>query len=883
MTLASGTKLGPYEILAPLGAGGMGEVWKAKDARLDRFVAIKVLPEHLVANADALARFEREAKAVAALNHPNITALHDIGREGATAFAVMELLEGESLRSRLAQGPLLPRKAVDLAIQMAHGLAAAHEKGLIHRDLKPENLWITKDERLKILDFGLAKQGSPLAPGPGSNSLLPTEALASPRAGLTQEGMILGTVGYMSPEQVRGEAVDARSDLFSFGVVLYEMLTGKKAFARDTTADTLAAILKEDPPDLEAASGRPVPAGLQRLLGHCLEKNPALRFASAHDLAFAVESALSTSSSSQVPFTAPFAPANRRTTWRWAAVVAGLVAGAALLGWSLRGGEAKPTFKRLTFGKGTVDRARFLPGSQEVVYSARWNGAVPEVFSVNPLALEPRSLGITGGSILAVSPTGELALKMNPRLWAGFELGQLARVTPGGGVRVVQTGIFESEWMADGRELAVVLTTPLSAGGKAATSQQVVLEFPAGHPVASEAIFTWSIRLSPRGDRLACFEQPSYRQGDGRIVLVDRQGNRKVLAELKGFTGLAWGPGGDEVWFSEFRDGASSLWALAPSGRRRLLVRQAGLLELLDVGRDGRALASLGLVVKGAMGMSAPDFREKDLSWNEATTAFDISPDGKRLLLGSGSVWTSVEERRYLYLRGSDGALPTRLGEAASAFFMADGQHVMTTQRDGENTPTLSVTPLGPGPTRSWPVEELKITMGAEPLPDGRRAVIPYVGSKATTYQLLDLETGSRTPLPTDGMSGTAGAQAVSPDGAWILLRERGGDLLDAPYVLVSTRGEPVRKVKGVEPGEVPMRWTADGTGAYFFNRDGFPTRIVRIELATGKRAVVREITPANPGGLPGIRSFAMTPDARHLAYNYVRKLSDLYLIEGLK
>ena len=271
-------------------------------------------------------------------------------------------------------------------------------------------------------------------------------------------------------------------------------------------------------------------------------------------------------------------------------------------------------------------------------------------------------------------------------------------------------------------------------------------------------------------------------------------------------------------------------------------------------------------------------------AWNEATTAFDISPDGKRLLLGSGSVWTSVDERRYVYLRTSDGSLPTRLGEAATAFFMADGQHVMTTQRDGEDTPTVSVVPLGPGPTRTWPVDELKVTFSAEPFPDGRRALIPRVGAdSSSTYQVLDLGTGARTPLATEGMSGTAGSQAISPDGAWILLRERSGSLLDAPYVLVSTRGEAKRAVKGVEPGEVPMRWNADGSAIYVFNRDGFPTRIVRVDVATGKRSLVREITPANPGGLPGLRSFAMTPDAKALAYNYVRKLSDLYLIEGLK
>ncbi len=287
MSLQTGTKLGPYEILAPLGAGGMGEVWKAKDTRLDRLVAMKVLPEHLAADPDALGRFEREAKAVAALNHPNIVAIHDFAIHGETPYVVMELLEGESLFARLAKGPIPPIKATELAIQLAQGLAAAHKKGVVHRDLKPGNLWITKEGRLKILDFGLAKKVAP--EGHGSQSHLTTQAINPGRAIHTEKGMILGTLGYMSPEQVRGEPVDARSDLFSCGVVFFEMLTGRRAFARDTAADTMAAILKEDPAQ-GLPSNHAIPAGLRRVIGHCLEKDSQLRFEGARDLAFALES-----------------------------------------------------------------------------------------------------------------------------------------------------------------------------------------------------------------------------------------------------------------------------------------------------------------------------------------------------------------------------------------------------------------------------------------------------------------------------------------------------------------------------------------------------------------------------------------------------------------
>ena len=283
--LQPGVKLGPYEILSPLGAGGMGEVWKARDTRLDRFVAVKVLPEHLGSNPEALARFEREAKAVAALNHPAITGIFDVGQADGSVYLVMELLEGETLRQRLGNGALPWRKATELAIQMAHGLAAAHGKGLVHRDLKPENLWITAGGHLKILDFGLAKQVQ--VPSQGPQTYLPTQAMNP--ANPTQDGLILGTFGYMSPEQARGEAVGPSSDLFSFGVVLYEMLTGRKAFARDSAAETLAAVLREDPPSLSSVPGG-LPPGLDRIVRHCLEKRPEARFQSMRDLAFALES-----------------------------------------------------------------------------------------------------------------------------------------------------------------------------------------------------------------------------------------------------------------------------------------------------------------------------------------------------------------------------------------------------------------------------------------------------------------------------------------------------------------------------------------------------------------------------------------------------------------
>ena len=359
-----GKTLGHYRIVEKIGAGGMGEVYRASDARLDRDVAIKVLPSHLAEDAAALARFEREGKAIAALSHPNILGIFDVGSEGGIAYAVTELLEGETLRARLADGALPVRKAVDYAAQIAQGLAAAHDKGITHRDLKPENVFVTADERVKILDFGLAKQALPAAAD---------NAADSPTMGtLTNPGIVMGTVAYMAPEQARGQAVDHRADLFSFGAVLYEMLTGRPAFRRDTATDTMVAILKEDPSELATLDPK-IPPALARLVQHCLEKNPATRYQSARDIAFALES-LSGSGAATATATA------QRQARPWA-VRWGLAAAAGLLlvwlGFAARGyWTSRPSGLpvawegELLSGPTAGLNLRVSPNGQEVAFAA---------------------------------------------------------------------------------------------------------------------------------------------------------------------------------------------------------------------------------------------------------------------------------------------------------------------------------------------------------------------------------------------------------------------------------------------------------------------------------------------------------------------------------
>ena len=428
MTLVPGTKLGPYEIVSALGAGGMGEVYRAHDSRLGRDVALKILPQSFALDVERLHRFEQETRAVAAFNHPGIVAIHDVGQHNGSPFLVSELLDGESLRNVLDRGALSQRKAIDYGVQIAQGLAIAHAKEIVHRDLKPENLFLTKDGRVKILDFGLAKAVQKTGGfGPDSDGATLTGAQ-------TAAGMVMGTASYMAPEQVRGESVDARTDIFSFGAVLYEMLSGHRAFRRDTSAETMTAVLKDDPPELTDAQ-HPISPALERIVRRCLEKSPEQRFQSAKDLAFALE-ALSGTSHTSAP-QAKIVAARRKPLTIAVAALGGIAALAGAYFAGTRSGSSKPPrFARLTFQRGIIRGARFAPDGQNVIYSAAWEGRPYEVFTSRIGDYNARSHDLKNAMVVGVSSAGDIALLTNVRRslesnW--MQSGTLARVSESGG------------------------------------------------------------------------------------------------------------------------------------------------------------------------------------------------------------------------------------------------------------------------------------------------------------------------------------------------------------------------------------------------------------------------------------------------------------------
>ena len=866
MTLAPGTKLGPYEILLPLGAGGMGEVYRAKDPRLGRDVAIKVLPASFSADADRLRRFEQEARAAGILNHPNITAVYDIGQHDGAPYVVQELLEGETLRSALAGGKLSPRKAIDTGLQISHGLAAAHEKGIVHRDLKPENLFVTKDGRVKILDFGLAKLTHQEEGGKATN--VPTASAG------TEPGVVMGTLGYMSPEQVKGKAADARSDIFSFGAILYEMLSGKRAFHGDSAAETMSAILREEPPDL-SVTNQNISPGLERIVRHSIEKNPEQRFHSAHDLGFALQS-LSSAEGSTAPLTAPFARQNRRTTWIWGALAAALFAGAGLAGWALRGGPAPlPTFRLLTNERGTLSAARFVPNSPEVVYSAQWAGGASQWYARRLDQPGTRPLPGSEGILLSVSAAGEGIGLARPYLSHGVQVGSLFGLPLAGGAQRewVSSGVWGACQGSQAGEIAAVIGE---------YSGEIRLEWPLGR-VVFKGLDTLRC-LRTRGDFLSFFQEQGDNTEDGNVNLVDRSGKVRALTAVQGFTGLAWGPRGDEIWVSTYRDGESRLLALGLSGGTRTLLRHAGRLELQDVDAAGRVLAAVHSYRRQTFGRGAGESRDRDLGWLDAQATMGLTADGRAALLAPVGEWSRADGPIYLRPLSGEPAQSLGLGQRQSTI-SADGKWVVTCTLE----PVFSVVviPTGDGTTRSIPIPDFAGNdLRVDLLPGGKTAIVwGRRHQEAFAFYALDLDSGGLRKVSSPGASPFAYQTLVSPDGGWLAYVRPKGDSRkgELPIEICRTDGTGTRAVLSLPRSEAVSGWGPDSSSLMVWDRNKLPAEVDRVDLATGRRTRVFTILPADPVGIPGIQGLSITPDARAYAYNVTRKLSELYLVEGLK
>jgi Tol biopolymer transport system component len=818
----------------------MGEVWKARDTRLNRIVAIKS------SKTEFSERFEREARAVAALNHPNICQLYDVGPN----YLVMEFVEGAPVAP-----PDSARKLLDLAVQIADGLAAAHAAGVIHRDLKPDNILLTRDGRVKILDFGLAKAAA--------SATSPDDATRT--VNLTDPGSTVGTVAYMSPEQARGNVeLTIQSDQFSFGLVLYELASGKRAFERGSAAETMTAIIREDAAPLPATT----PAPLGWIIERLLSKDQSDRYDSTRDLYRELRHARERPSEASATVAVP--KRTRRAPLLAAAAVAIAAAGIFLWAkWPVA--STIPTFTRLTFRRGAVWSARFSSDGQTVIYSAAWDGRPMQLFSTRLGSREATAVGPPGTDILAISPSDEMALGLNRRfLGAYMQSGTLARQSLAGGApREVLEAINWADWSTDGKSLAIVHD---SAGANR-------LEFPVGTVLHQSAGWIANVRISPDGQHVAFLDHPARAGDQGSVIVTDRAGHTEARADKwDSVQGLAWPPGGREVWFTgTYTGGARTLYALSLAGKVRLIARVPDPLRLEDVSRGGQVLLVRDYLHVGMMAL-APGAREPaDISWMDLSTLRGLTRDGSQVLFdetGDGGGLTGE-----VYIRKTDGSPAVDLGAGTSCDLSADGKWAFGVASQVQSLEAhWVIIPTGLGSPRHLPLRGIT-AQWINWLPDGKHVLIASSepGHGVRLY-IAGLDQATGQPISPEGVTLLPYVNNVSPDGKFAAAIGP-----DSTFALYALDGSGSRPIPGLEPGDVPSTFTADGSSLYVYRPGELPAKVYRLNLATGRKQLWKELMPADRAGVYFIRPPQFSSDGNSFAYSYARLLSDLYVVDGLK
>ena len=837
VTLANGTRLGPYEILGPLGAGGMGEVYRARDPRLGREVAVKVLPHAVAGDPERQQRFETEARAAGSLNHPNIVTLHDVGLSNGAPYLVTEILEGESLRDMIERGPVSTARATALVVEIAQGLSAAHAKGIIHRDLKPENLFVLPDGRVKILDFGIAK-------------LTRTETTAQAEttpvfASLTVAGTIMGTVSYMAPEQLRDRPVDQRADLFALGAIFHELLTGKQPFEGETAADRVTAILSHDPPPVPAEAEREVP-GIGAVIRRLLAKRPEGRFDTANDLAFVLD-LLSRR------LGAPASPA------------ASIAATAA----------PRVDFRQLTFRSGRVYTSRFAPDGQTVIYQAAFGGEPSEVFLSRVESPDARPLGLPVADLQSVSSSAEIAVTLRPREVGGFvRLGTLARVPMiGGRPRELAEDVFLAAWSPDGRSLAAVRVV----GGS------FQLEAPLGTVIYKPSGWLSHLQYSPDGSQIAFLEHPHTGSNAG-MVRVIRPGEepRTLTPFLDTLIRAVWSPDGREIWFTGFGEGIGGITAVTPEGRLRHVYSAPGLPLIDDVAANGDALVTMAQprMLLETSTRSAGVAGAVDLSCLDWSLLRDMTPDGSTVLLdetGAGAGPTPV-----IFVRSTDGSPPLRLADGACAAISSDGRHVLAAPYDVDpdrpdlvHRDAVLIVPVGPGPTRRVSLGDLSVNF-ADWLPGERELVLNgSMKGEGRNLYVMDIETAAIRRVHERRIIGQG--LVASPDGTRVLARVESFCIT----VFFLDGSEP-RVFEDLDQKWRPAGWAADSASFFAFGTGSIPAPIVRIDVETGRREPWTDIVPLVRSGVDGVNAVRLSEDGERYAYSYVSMTSVLCHVSGL-
>ncbi len=829
-----GTQLGPYTILSLIGEGGMSSVYQAADPRLNRDVAIKILAGSAAANRERLGRFELEARAAGSLNHPNVLTVHDIGSYEGSLYLVTELLDGETLRARIHRGKLPRQEALNFARMIAAGLAAAHAKGITHRDLKPENLFVTRDGRLKILDFGLAEFSVPAG---GSGVTVPSKEDA-PK-------LLAGTIGYMSPEQVQGLPVDTRSDLFNVGIVVFEMVTGVRPFLGATPMETLQQTLEKEPrlndvPEIDGA--------LARFLGRCFEKDPRDRFASAGELLMELEAL-------DPP---PQGLLSRRLVGWY---LGGGVAAAAGLAWlGSRKAEPRYTSRALTPGmRGNIATARFTPDGRTIVFSAGRNGRPVETFRISAEGGEIVPFGISSSGIASISATDELALFLDCELNWGECRGTLARRPLNGGdpaeVDEISGKVEFADWSPNG-DLAIIRVRG-----------SVRVEFPIREVLFSNRTGWIShLRFSPKGDRLAFFNHPDPDDNHGSVEVVDLMGERTTLVSgRQGLKGLAWTPAGDEIWFSGTeRERTPQLRAVNLKGQERIVLDQTGWYDLLDIAGDGRVLM---MEQKPKTWIVYDPNQTSNLSYGDWAQIADLSDDGRRLLIYE---WGQVQGGKQLaYLRDAEGG-STLLGEGKPLALCPDERWVLAV-RSGEK-PELVLLPVKEGTGKRLPNPGVVAFREAAWVGSDRIIFAGVAEDGSSRSYIQSIDGGGARPIGGADIR----VAVVSPDGKE--LAAYGGNGM---YHRLSINGEERGSFTGLERNDELLRWGDDG-GLYVRANDEEQIALFRVDAATGSRTHLKSLPIPDPVGFLGFGPTRITRDGKLVVYTHWNAIGELYLFEGL-
>jgi hypothetical protein len=866
--LTPGARLGPYEVLSVVGTGGMAEVYRARDTRLGRDIALKVVNEALASSPELVRRFEKEARLAGSLNHPNVVAVYDVGLHEGAPYFVTELLQGESLRHRLSRGRIPLHTALDWAAQMARGLAAAHGRGVIHRDVKPDNVFVGADGQVKLLDFGIAKLAE-AARDEGPHGLMDDTVTPTGRA--TRTGLVLGTPGYMSPEQVRGEPLDPRTDIFSLGAVLYEMLSGRRAFEGANLVESGYPILHNDPASLPSE----VPSSVAQVVQRCLEKEPEQRFQSASDLAFAL-GVVGAPTGSTRPLPEARGPTRHRARW----IIAGLAVVMALAAAFAAGhrrestAPALPDVEQVTFRWGTVGAARFLPDGR-VAFSAAFEGRPEELF-VRPLGSPTaQALGLQDVRLLAASGMGELAVLVHPSVSAWWTpRGTVARVPSVGGTpRELAENAEYADWSPTGA-LAVVRQSGASR----------ILESPPGHLLFRTNGWISHPRFSSKGDRIAFLHHPVPDDDLGEVAVTDLQGQTRTLSRRWPATmGLAWSPDDSEVWFTRAGGGGRKdvLSAVSLGGRSRDLYRSLSEIRLEDVGKDRQVLIDNRLARSEIVYAGDGSRPQTLLSWGEYNDLLaSLSADGKVLFTTGLTVAPSEGPQPPLVvLRSVDGAPAQILGEGFAMDLSKDGRWALVGVLDSKE---LIALPTGVGQSRSIATHGLEYrARTARWMPDGKGVLVVARAPGEDRLHLYRLAAGASGParVSDTALSTTAFLQ-VSPDGHWAAALDE-----DLKLAVISLPDGVTRQVPYAGTDLAILRgWSADGT--LWVTEGGrsrsAPTRVLRLDPRTGKVLEERNIGPADRGGAGPLEDVVLSPDGRQVAFKYVRELSTLQIVRGL-